>query len=73
MSSLADETPEGKSIVELGKLNPSSFNTQNATFIKFTAETRSSGMNMADGTKVRKGAFDSIRNMVIKAGNRFPC
>jgi K+-transporting ATPase ATPase B chain len=72
MSSLADETPEGKSIVELGKLNPSSFNTQNATFIKFTAETRSSGMNMPDGTKVRKGAFDSIRNMVIGAGNAFP-
>ena len=72
MSSLADETPEGKSIVELGKLNPSSFNTQNSTFIKFTAETRSSGMNMPDGTKVRKGAFDSIRNMVIRAGNAFP-
>ena len=29
-------------------------------------------MDMADGTKVRKGAFDSIRNMVIKAGNSFP-
>ena len=72
LSSLADETPEGKSIVELGKLNPSSFNIQNATFIKFTAETRSSGMNMPDGTKVLKGAFDSIRNMVVKAGNIFP-
>ena len=72
LSSLADETPEGKSIVELGKLNPSSFNTEKSKFIKFTAETRSSGMDMADGTKVRKGAFDSIRNMVIKAGNPFP-
>ena len=72
LSSLADETPEGKSIVELGKLDPSSFNTHNSTFIKFTAETRSSGMNMADGTKVLKGAFDVIRNMVIKAGNVFP-
>ena len=72
LSSLADETPEGKSIVELGKLNPASFDTNNSTFIKFTAETRSSGMDMADGTKVRKGAFDSIRNMVIKAGNPFP-
>ena len=72
LSSLADETPEGKSIVELGKLNPSSFNIKNATFIKFTAETRSSGMNMPDGTKVLKGAFDSIRNMVVKAGNIFP-
>jgi potassium-transporting ATPase ATP-binding subunit len=72
LSSLADETPEGKSIVELGKLNPSSFNTEKSKFIKFTAETRSSGMDMADGTKVRKGAFDSIRNMVIKAGHSFP-
>src|SRR5450631_1970261 len=72
LSSLADETPEGKSIVELGKLNPSSFNTERSKFIKFTAETRSSGMDMADGTKVRKGAFDSIRNMVIKAGHPFP-
>jgi potassium-transporting ATPase ATP-binding subunit len=72
LSSLADETPEGKSIIELGKLDPSSFNTQNSKFIQFTAETRSSGMDMADGTKVRKGAFDVIRNMVIKAGNPFP-
>jgi K+-transporting ATPase ATPase B chain len=72
ISSLADETPEGKSIVELGKLNPTSFNTQNAHFIKFTAETRSSGMDMPDGTKVRKGAFDAIRALVINAGNSFP-
>ena len=72
LSSLADETPEGKSIVELGKLNPSSFNIEKSKFIKFTAETRSSGMDMADGTTVRKGAFDSIRNMVIKAGHAFP-
>lgn len=72
LASLADETPEGKSIVELGKLNPSSFNTEKSKFIKFTAETRSSGMDMADGTKVRKGAFDAIRNMVINAGNPFP-
>ncbi len=72
MSSLADETPEGKSIVELGKLNPASFNTNNAKFIEFTAETRSSGIDMPDGTKIRKGAFDSIRNMVTKGGNSFP-
>src|ERR1019366_1159993 len=53
-------------------LNPSSFNIEKSKFIKFTAETRSSGMDMADGTTVRKGAFDSIRNMVIKAGHAFP-
>lgn len=72
MSSLADETPEGKSIIELGKLSPSSFSTQNSKFIKFTAETRSSGMDMPDGTSIRKGAFDAIRNLVTKAGNSFP-
>lgn len=72
LSSLADETLEGKSIIELGKLSPSSFDTRNSKFIKFTAETRSSGMDMADGTQVRKGAFDAIRNMVTKAGNIFP-
>ena len=72
LSSLADDTPEGKSIIELGKLNPASFNIENSQFIKFTAETRSSGLDMADGTMVRKGAFDSIRNMVVKAGNLFP-
>ena len=71
LSSLADETPEGKSIVELGKLDIASFNTQHSKFIKFTAETRSSGLDMADGTKVRKGAFDAIFNMVTKAGNHF--
>ncbi|MEO6720476.1 MAG: potassium-transporting ATPase subunit KdpB [Ferruginibacter sp.] len=72
LSSLADETPEGKSIVELGKLSPAHFNTEHATFIKFTAETRCSGLNLADGTKVRKGAFDSIKNLVAKSGNPFP-
>ncbi|HEX8333407.1 MAG TPA: potassium-transporting ATPase subunit KdpB [Segetibacter sp.] len=72
MSSLADETPEGKSIIELGKLSPSSFDMRNSKFIKFTAETKSSGIDMADGTQVRKGAFDAIRNMVTKAGNTFP-
>ncbi|RYF88714.1 MAG: K(+)-transporting ATPase subunit B, partial [Chitinophagaceae bacterium] len=72
LSSLADETPEGKSIIELGNLSPSAFDTQHSTFITFTAETRSSGMDMADGTQVRKGAFDAIRNMVTKAGSTFP-
>ncbi len=77
ISSLADETPEGKSIIELataGGFPPSPLRGEGlgVRFIKFTAETRSSGMDMADGTQVRKGAFDSIRNMVVKAGNPFP-
>jgi K+-transporting ATPase, B subunit len=72
MASLADETPEGKSIVELGKQHPAAFNVQGGHFVKFTAETRSSGMDMPDGTMVRKGAFDAIRTLVVKAGNTFP-
>ena len=74
MSSLADETPEGKSILELAaaqhfKVMPP---PEGSTFIKFTAETRSSGLDTADGKRTRKGAFDSIRNIVLMAGNPFP-
>ena len=72
LSSLADLTPEGKSIIELANLNPNTFNTNNARFIEFTAETRSSGIDLATGTRIRKGAYDSIRTMVVKAGNLFP-
>jgi K+-transporting ATPase ATPase B chain len=42
-----------------------------AEFIKFTAETRSSGINTADGLRIRKGAFDSIRNMSVKQVTSF--
>ena len=72
LSSLADETPEGKSIVELSKLNASSFDINGAKFIEFTAETRSSGIDFPGGLKIRKGAYDSIKNIVLKAGNVFP-
>ncbi|MES2456424.1 MAG: potassium-transporting ATPase subunit KdpB [Bacteroidota bacterium] len=74
MSSLADETPEGKSILELAVVQGHKIQTAPAgsTFIKFTAETRSSGLDTTDGKRTRKGAFDSIRNMVLKAGNPFP-
>ena len=72
LSSLADQTPEGKSIIELANLNTHSFDVNNAKFIEFTAETRCSGIDLASGLKIRKGAFDSIRNIVIKAGNSFP-
>ncbi|MFX9169482.1 potassium-transporting ATPase subunit B, partial [Acinetobacter baumannii] len=67
-----DQTPEGKSIIELANVNPNSFNTNDATFIEFTAETRSSGIELVNGTRIRKGAFDAIRNMALKAGNHFP-
>ncbi|TDO23185.1 potassium-transporting ATPase subunit KdpB [Pedobacter duraquae] len=75
LSSLADETPEGKSIIELAKSmddKQMSVAPQGSAFIKFTAETRSSGLDTLDGRRIRKGAFDSIKNIVQKAGNVFP-
>ncbi len=71
LSSLADETPEGKSIIELAN-GDRNIDLAGAAFIKFTAETRSSGINTADGRRIRKGAFDSIRNIVLQAGHPFP-
>lgn len=71
LASMSDETPEGKSIIELGGINPLSYKVDNPRFIKFTAETRSSGIDYED-IKIRKGAFDAIRNLVEKAGNQFP-
>lgn len=74
--SLADDTPEGKSIIELAQTKgvaiPTLRSESGVTFVKFTAETRSSGVNLADGTQIRKGAFDAIRNMAVKAGHPFP-
>jgi len=72
LASLADETPEGKSIVELSGLNANTFSTNGAKFIPFTAETRSSGIDMPNGIHIRKGAFDAIKNMIGKSGNHFP-
>ncbi|KEQ29560.1 potassium transporter KtrB [Pedobacter antarcticus 4BY] len=74
MSSLADETPEGKSILELAALQEHKIMAvpEGAVFIKFTAETRASGLDTPEGGRIRKGAFDSIRNMVLQAGNPFP-
>jgi K+-transporting ATPase ATPase B chain len=71
LSSLADETPEGKSIIELAKINPLSYQVKDARFIKFTAETRSSGIDF-ENTRIRKGAADSIKSLCEKSGNPFP-
>ncbi|MBF8456697.1 potassium-transporting ATPase subunit KdpB [Kaistella sp. G5-32] len=71
LSSLADETPEGKSILELAALQPENLIIENPSFIEFTAETRSSGVDF-EGTQIRKGAYDSIKQMTEKAGNNFP-
>lgn len=71
LSSMADETPEGKSIIELAGINPLSYKMENPRFIKFTAETRSSGVEFQN-TSIRKGASDAIRNLCEKAGHTFP-
>lgn len=73
LSSLADETPEGKSIVELaGKDVVNQLSIHGATLVKFTAETRSSGIDLPDRTRIRKGAYDAIRDMAVKAGHEVP-
>ncbi|KFF06473.1 potassium-transporting ATPase subunit KdpB [Flavobacterium reichenbachii] len=81
LSSLADDTPEGKSIIELSKtinLNGkmqedlSHFTDNISHTIKFTAETRTSGVILKDGTNIRKGAQDAARNIAQQAGNAFP-
>jgi K+-transporting ATPase ATPase B chain len=72
LASLADLTPEGKSIIELGGLRPDSYLVNGAKFIEFTAETRSSGIDLSNGLKIRKGAYDAIRHFVDRAGNEFP-
>ncbi|AYB29663.1 potassium-transporting ATPase subunit KdpB [Chryseolinea soli] len=83
LASLSDETPEGKSIVELaaakGYRHPAtmgspedlSYGLPNSKVIKFSADTRTSGIDL-DGRMIRKGAYDAIRKLVEKNGNRFP-
>ena len=71
LSSMADDTPEGKSVIELSGINPLSYEVRNPGFIKFTAETRTSGIDF-ENTRIRKGATDTIRSLVTKAGNSFP-
>jgi len=71
LSSMSDETPEGKSIIELAKVNPLSYQLKDPRFIKFTAETRCSGIDY-ENTRIRKGASDAIKNLSENAGNSFP-
>lgn len=73
LSSLADDTPEGKSIVELaGNEVSNSLSIAGATLIKFTAETRTSGVILQDGTNIRKGAQDAAKSISEQAGNLYP-
>ena len=60
MSSVSDDTPEGKSIIELGHeygVHMRNLHTEGARMIQFTAETKCSGINLSDGTEIRKGGF----------------
>ena len=76
LASLADETPEGRSIVALAqRLGATDTHPVNATFIPFTAQTRMSGVDvMENGTArmVRKGAMDAIRRHVEAMGSSVP-
>ncbi len=83
VASLSDETPEGKSIVELaagkGYKHPSMMGSQSdlnyglpmGRVIKFSAETRTSGIDF-DGRSIRKGAYDAIKKLVEQGGNKMP-
>ena len=74
LSSVSDETPEGKSILELGRSQNVTINDMEiagARMIKFTAETKCSGADLADGRRIRKGAFEAIRRIVEQAGHPF--
>jgi K+-transporting ATPase ATPase B chain len=76
LASLSDETPEGRSIVVLAKekygIRERYIHELGATFIPFTAQTRMSGVNLADGRQIRKGASDAIEAYVKKIGGLFP-
>lgn len=75
LSSVSDDTPEGKSIIELGHeagLRMRNLHTDGSHMIKFSAETKCSGITLKDGTEIRKGAFDAIRKIALTSGNTFP-
>ena len=74
LASLADETPEGRSIVVLAKekFRLSDEEAENAQFIPFTAQTRMSGVDLASKKSIRKGAADAIRTYSETHGYKFP-
>ena len=73
LTSLHDETPEGKSTLELARrLGDHSQETAGSTFLEFTAQTRMSGVDLPDGTHVRKGASDAIEQYVKAQGGQVP-
>ena len=75
MCSLMDATPEGKSAVELGRNFGCAIDDGAADqmeFVEFTAQSKMSGVNLKDGTRVRKGASEAIKTFVKEAGGIIP-
>ncbi|MES2706641.1 MAG: potassium-transporting ATPase subunit KdpB [Verrucomicrobiota bacterium] len=75
LASLADETPEGRSIVILAKekhnLRGRDLSSPHAVFVPFTAQTRMSGVDF-DNRSIRKGAADSVKHYVLSLGGTYP-
>jgi K+-transporting ATPase ATPase B chain len=74
-SSVADETPEGKTIVALYKQQSGSqdlINTRDLRVVPFTAQTRMSGIDLPDGKQIRKGAADAVVRYIQKQGGTVP-
>ncbi|HDV8156287.1 TPA: potassium-transporting ATPase subunit KdpB [Campylobacter jejuni] len=73
LSSLKDETPEGKSIVALAqKMGYELEGNDIKEFIEFSAQNRMSGVDLQDNTKIRKGAFDAIRAYISEMNGKIP-
>jgi K+-transporting ATPase ATPase B chain len=74
LASLADRTPEGRSILDLARQQSSldGHSPEGASFVEFTAQTRMSGVDLPDGVRIRKGAPDTIARHVEGLGGRVP-
>ncbi|MEK8132844.1 potassium-transporting ATPase subunit KdpB [Paenibacillus filicis] len=75
VSSMKDETPEGRSVLELMKKQGLTYDeamAEGGAFIEFQAETRMSGIDLKDSRKVRKGAVDAVRKWVEAQGGTVP-
>lgn len=74
-SSLHDETPEGRSVIELAKklgISETELDVNGSVGVEFKAETRMSGTDFSDGRKVRKGAVDAVKEYVKQQGGSIP-
>lgn len=75
ISSLYDDTPEGRSVLELAKKQGIELNKQDyseAEVVEFSSSTRMSGLNLKNGTRIRKGASDAVMHFVEEAGGKVP-